>query len=348
MTSKTVFELKQSIAAHSDVPADSQRLIYSGRVLKDDDRLTQYKIQTGHTIHMVKGLARPQGSSSSTPSGAAPQQLPTMTAGQNPADPLTQLNGPMGHGIMAGFNPFTGLGVNPQDPNFMAQLMESPAFINQMTRMLADPSILDQLIASNPQMAAMGPQMREAFQSEQFRAILQNPEALRAMLQLNAALNRGPGGAGAGGAAGGGLFDLAAAGGAGAGPGLGGPFGPGVLPGLHATPGSPPAAPGSPAATGTPGAVPSPFGNPAALAQLLGGGGGGGLGAGGGFPPGFFTPLVQPPADPRPPEERFQVQLQQLQDMGFTNAAQNVRALLATGGRVDSAIEYILSGGGLN
>lgn len=41
------------------------------------------------------------------------------------------------------------------------------------------------------------------------------------------------------------------------------------------------------------------------------------------------------------------IRAQQLQDMGFTNAAQNVRALLATGGNVHSAIEYILSGGGL-
>ena len=33
--------------------------------------------------------------------------------------------------------------------------------------------------------------------------------------------------------------------------------------------------------------------------------------------------------------------------MGFTNAQQNIRALLATGGNVHAAIEYILSGGGL-
>jgi ubiquilin len=87
------------------------------------------------------------------------------------------------------------------------------------------------------------------------------------------------------------------------------------------------------------------------MQQFLAGGGGGfgapaanpwaspfGAGAG-------ATPAT--PADTRPPEERFQVQLQQLQDMGFTNAAQNVRALLATGGNVHAAIEYILSGGGL-
>jgi UBA/TS-N domain len=38
---------------------------------------------------------------------------------------------------------------------------------------------------------------------------------------------------------------------------------------------------------------------------------------------------------------------QQLQDMGFTNASQNIRALLATSGTVHAAIEYILGGSGL-
>lgn len=73
----------------------------------------------------------------------------------------------------------------------------------------------------------------------------------------------------------------------------------------------------------------------------LGGPGAGGLGSYGGLP---GSP---PPADTRPAEERFQVQLQQLQEMGFTNATQNIRALLATGGNVQSAIDYIFSGGGL-
>ena len=57
--------------------------------------------------------------------------------------------------------------------------------------------------------------------------------------------------------------------------------------------------------------------NPAALQQLLAGAGAGGAGAGGfggagmgGFPPGFFAPAVPQPTDTRPPEERFQVQLE--------------------------------------
>lgn len=67
----------------------------------------------------------------------------------------------------------------------------------------------------------------------------------------------------------------------------------------------------------------------------------------GGFGGGFGTEPQSTAAETRPPEERFQVQLQQLQEMGFTNASQNVRALLATGGNVQSAVEYILGGGGL-
>ena len=66
---------------------------------------------------MVKGAARPAASSST-----APQPLPNMQTGQVPTDPLTVLNGPMGHGVMAGFNPFAGLGLNPSDPNMVRRL----------------------------------------------------------------------------------------------------------------------------------------------------------------------------------------------------------------------------------
>ncbi|TBU25870.1 hypothetical protein BD311DRAFT_668775 [Dichomitus squalens] len=424
-TDKTVADLKQAIAEKSDVPADRQRLIYSGRVLKDEDALSTYKIQSSHTIHMVKGAARSGLSAQPT----APQQLPTMQAGQNPHDPLTQLNGPMGFGLMAGFNPFADMGLNPNDPNMMQSMLNSPQFLQQMSSVMSNPDVLDQIINSNPQLAAMGPQVREVFRSERFRQMMSNPETLRMMLQMSNMMRESglaPPGAG-------GLGGLGGLGGAGAGgfpaPGLpstarqqqqqpgstpqagpgaqspaGGippnPFGFGFNPFLGGVNpwGAPPPA-GSPSSTGTgsttgtgtgadagagatgtgagTGAVPLPpsggLFDPAVMQQMLaafGGGGAGaspfgGLGAGanpfggagaGANPFGGLGAFGAPaaPADTRPPEERFQVQLQvrwdgeqQLQDMGFTNASQNVRALLATGGNVHSAIEYILNGGGL-
>ena len=42
-----------------------------------------------------------------------------MQAGQNVHDPLTQLNGHMGFGAMAGLNPFADMGLNQNDPNMV-------------------------------------------------------------------------------------------------------------------------------------------------------------------------------------------------------------------------------------
>lgn len=69
------------------------------------------------------------------------------------------------------------------------------------------------------------------------------------------------------------------------------------------------------------------------LAQLLAGGMGG-MG-------GMAGMGVPPVADP---EATYGPQLQQLQDMGFSDRPANIRALQATGGNVHAAVERLLSG----
>jgi ubiquilin len=93
--SKQVIELKRAIASQCDVEAERQRLIFSGRVLKDEDSLETYKIADGHTVHMVKGAAQ-RGATSGGAGGSTPQPLPTMQSGQNVHDPLTTLNSHQG------------------------------------------------------------------------------------------------------------------------------------------------------------------------------------------------------------------------------------------------------------
>jgi ubiquilin len=80
--------------------------------------------------------------------------------------------------------------------------------------------------------------------------------------------------------------------------------------------------------TGTSSPPPNPF------AALFGPGafGAGGLGS-------------PPPQDNRPPEEVYEVQLRQLNEMGFYEFDRNVAALRRSGGNVQGAIEYLLSGG---
>jgi ubiquilin len=50
--------------------------------------------------------------------------------------------------------------------------MSSPEFMQQMSAVMSNPAVLDQIIAMNPQLAAMGPQVRELFQSERFRQLV--------------------------------------------------------------------------------------------------------------------------------------------------------------------------------
>jgi ubiquilin len=75
--------------------------------------------------------------------------------------------------------------------------------------------------------------------------------------------------------------------------------------------------------------------------NAFGGGDLGGLGAA--FGGGAFGGA--PPAPAGPPEEVYATQLSQLNDMGFFDAAENIRALQATGGNVHAAVERLLSGG---
>jgi ubiquilin len=56
----TVLDLKKACAELCEYPVDDQRLIFKGKVLKDDQTLVEYKIESGMTVHLVKG-AKPPG-----------------------------------------------------------------------------------------------------------------------------------------------------------------------------------------------------------------------------------------------------------------------------------------------
>lgn len=99
--SATVLDLKTLLSGddYEKIPANRQRLIYSGRVMKDEDQLSKYKIKAGNTIHMVKSaasnVAQNPSSAGSTatgiPRGAA--GVPTNMAAGTANNPLASLTG---------------------------------------------------------------------------------------------------------------------------------------------------------------------------------------------------------------------------------------------------------------
>ncbi len=88
----TVLQLKDKLGGkdYEDIPAARQRLIYSGRVLKDDQVLSTYKIKPGNTIHMVKSAAPPSGASAAA-SQPANATVPTNIAAGTANNPLANL-----------------------------------------------------------------------------------------------------------------------------------------------------------------------------------------------------------------------------------------------------------------
>ncbi|TPX33858.1 hypothetical protein SmJEL517_g03395 [Synchytrium microbalum] len=346
--SDTVLSLKEKIEKQlaetpTPTPAAQQRLIYSGRILKDDDLLSIYKIQEGNTLHMVKGAApKAASSSTSTPSATATPAAQSTTQNRdaaaaapglnttplpNPfmANPFAALQGGAGAG---GFPPMGGMppmgmgGAGAMDPNLMANLLQNPQVSQQVSQMMQNPAFMDAMIASNPQLAGMmTPEMRAMMSSPDFARMMSDPNVVRQAMAMAPMMQQMGGMGGMGGtpnmgAMGAGAQNpFAMLGGMGAG-GMG-------APGARDATGTSPTA-------GAPGGMP-PM-NPALLQMLMGGGG---------MP--FGAPATIPGQPQRPPEELYEVQLRQLVEMGFYSPPENIRALQMTGGNVDAAVEWLLS-----
>ncbi|CAK96679.1 uncharacterized protein An08g09000 [Aspergillus niger] len=328
-SSTSVSDLKEKLASseYADTPAERQRLIYSGRVLKDNETLATYNIKDGHTIHLVKSAPSnrpPSGAatttSTSAPGGAAATPaaagVPTNLAAGTGNNPLAGLTGARYAGFAqlpgAGmFGPDGGMGP-PPDTETMLNMLENPQFQSTINEALQNPAMIDMMIQQNPMLREMGPGVRQMMQSPEFRRMLTDPNSIRQMVQMQRAMG--------GGGLGGGAFPA-----------------PGVT---NTTPEENRDAQNNTGTTPTPGAAFNPFmpaglgaGNP--FAALFGGNPMMGNPAAGATPP--------PPQDNRPPEERYAEQLRQLNDMGFFEFERNIEALRRAGGSVQGAVEYLLS-----
>lgn len=334
----SILDLKNEISTKSGIPAERQRLIYSGKVLKDSETVSSYKIQSGHTIHLVKSAEKKKTddtapASASEASGEGESNTSTagipsnIAAGQGSFNPLADLTGARYAGYTqlpsaSMFGPDGGMNSSFPDPESLTQMMSNPMFQESLNSMLSNPQMLDYMINQNPQLRAMGPQVRQMLQSPFFRQMLSNPEMMRSMMEMSR----------------------------GSGFGLGGQTG---ATNAFPAPGSNPTSAENASSTAENSASTNntsagtqnnnPNANP--FASLFGGAApppdlfslfGGGLNS-------SDPAAAAAAADNRPPEERYEEQLRQLNDMGFFDFDRNVAALRRSGGSVQGAIEYLLS-----
>lgn len=92
----SVHDLKTKLAGSDfeDIPIERQRLIYSGRVMKNEEPLSTYKIKSGNTVHLVKSAAsNPAPAPSASSSTPTAPQVPTNMAAGTANNPLAGLTG---------------------------------------------------------------------------------------------------------------------------------------------------------------------------------------------------------------------------------------------------------------
>ncbi|KAI6968392.1 hypothetical protein KC321_g8475, partial [Hortaea werneckii] len=415
-TTTTIADLKQKLSTeeYANLAPERQRLIYSGRVLKDQDTIASVKIKDGNTVHLVRGAESNnrqnpanQGGAAQTvpgagqsPAGNVPSNIAAGTGASNPLAQLTGARYAGFHGLpgMDAFGADGGMGA-PPNPDQMLRMLEDPNFAQQMNEAMNNPAVIG-MLRENP-MIRNNPMARAAIENPEFRRMMMNPDMIRMQMQMQRAMGGEQGGqsafpmpgatdttpqAGSEGQAGAGTDtqDQQPNAGTQQQPPQGNPFA-ALFGGAGGAPGA--------QQSGAEGQQqpPNPFGNLFGGGQQQGGGqqnplqqmtqqlmqnpqmmqnmmnmmGGGGGGAGGAGAPnadgsgaaggaggmGGFNPWAAlggmgmgggeapQPQDDRPPEVRYEAQLQQLNDMGFFEFERNVQALRRSGGRTVPDLE---------
>jgi len=206
----TVGDLKQKLAAadYADIPVERQRLIYSGRVLKDPDTLSACKIKEGNTVHLVKGAESNQrqnpanqgGSAVSAGAGGSPaNNVPqNIQAGTSAGDPLAQLTGARYagfHGLPGAdmFGADGGLGA-PPNPDQMLRMLDDPNFAQQMNEAMNNPAVIE-MLRNNP-MIRDNPMARAAIENPELRRMMMNPDMIRMQMQMQRSMGGGGQGGG--------------------------------------------------------------------------------------------------------------------------------------------------------
>uniref|UniRef100_A0A1B6F189 UBA domain-containing protein n=3 Tax=Cuerna arida TaxID=1464854 RepID=A0A1B6F189_9HEMI len=208
-----------------------------------------------------------------------------------------------------------------ENPQLLQNMMNAPYTQSMMQAMAADPNMASSVLANNPLLASnpalqtqfreMMPTLLQQMQNPDIQGLMTNPEALRAVQQIQQGIEQ--------------LYTSV--------PGLANTMG--TL-GQTFPPTVPPAAapPTTTASSTTPTSPAAPTNTTAPQQDVFSQ---------------FMARMVAqmsaqgPNASSQPPEERYRSQLEQLTAMGFVNREANLQALIATFGDINAAVERLLA-----
>ncbi|KAJ7423231.1 Ubiquilin-1 [Pitangus sulphuratus] len=182
-------KFKEEISKRFKSHTDQLVLIFAGKILKDQDTLTQHGIHDGLTVHLViktqnRSQDHPAQQANTTGNAAT-----TSTSSTSTSTPASTNSNPFGLGGLGGLAGLSSLGLNTSNfselqsqmqrqlmsnPEMMVQIMENP-FVQSM---LSNPDLMRQLIMANPQMQQL------IQRNPEISHMLNNPDIMRQTLEL--------------------------------------------------------------------------------------------------------------------------------------------------------------------
>lgn len=81
----------------------------------------------------------------------------------------------------------------PPDPEHMINMLQDPSFASTLDEALQNPALIEQMIANNPMLRGMGPQIRQAMQNPAVRRMMTDPEMMRQASQMQRQMGGGAG-----------------------------------------------------------------------------------------------------------------------------------------------------------
>lgn len=190
----SVREFKEDISKRFKSSTDQLVLIFAGKILKDQDTLSQHGIHDGLTVHLVvktqnRSPAALATTAATTQSSSPSSPASTATTSSSTSTSASTTNAPFGLGGLGGLAGLSSLGMNAtnfselqsqmqrqlmSNPEMMVQIMENP-FVQSM---LSNPDLMRQLIMANPQMQQL------IQRNPEISHMLNNPDIMRQTLEL--------------------------------------------------------------------------------------------------------------------------------------------------------------------
>ncbi|XP_035165273.1 ubiquilin-1 isoform X3 [Oxyura jamaicensis] len=180
----SVRQFKEEISKRFKSHTDQLVLIFAGKILKDQDTLTQHGIHDGLTVHLVIKTQNRSQDHTAQQTNTTGSTATTSTSSSSTSTTASTNSNPFGLGGLGGLAGLSSLGLNTSNfselqsqmqrqlmsnPEMMVQIMENP-FVQSM---LSNPDLMRQLIMANPQMQQL------IQRNPEISHMLNNPDIMR-------------------------------------------------------------------------------------------------------------------------------------------------------------------------